>query len=166
MPAWSPPVGARPVEEAEYEAGRRRVRPTLEAAIAFQPDVVVRYWGGDARLLARLEARGARVVTIADATDFAGIRTNIRAAARAFDAGFFHTGDVVRQGLTWRNDDGSYGVRMLPVGVTDWSTQMLRSGVPGTMGAIDPGPVRLLHVSTDYGATWEVRVLPGSRDFH
>jgi hypothetical protein len=69
-------------------------------------------------------------------------------------------GDVVRQGLTWRNDDGSYGVRMLPVGVTDWSTQMLRSGVPGTMGAIEPGPVRLLHVSTDYGATWEVRVLP------
>jgi hypothetical protein len=69
-------------------------------------------------------------------------------------------GDVVRQGLTWRNPDGSHGVRMLPIGVTEWSTQMLRSGVPGTMGAIEPGPVRLLHVSTDYGATWEVRVLP------
>ena len=26
--------------------GRRQVRPTLEAAIGFQPDVVVRYWGG------------------------------------------------------------------------------------------------------------------------
>ena len=70
----------------EAAAGRRRVRPTLEAAISVDPDVVVRYWGGDARLLARLEARGARVVTIADATDFAGIRTTIRAAARAFDA--------------------------------------------------------------------------------
>jgi hypothetical protein len=69
-------------------------------------------------------------------------------------------GDVVRQGLTWRNPDGSHGVRMLPIGVTDWSTQMLESGVPGTMGAIEPGPARLLHVSTDYGATWEVRVLP------
>lgn len=65
-------------------AGRRRVRPTLEAAIAFQPDVVVRYWGGDARLLARLEAGGARVVTLGDATDFDGVRTNIRAAAGAF----------------------------------------------------------------------------------
>ena len=64
-------------------AGRRRVRPTLEAAIAFEPDVVVRYWGGDARLLARLEASGARVVTVEDATDFGGIRNNIRTAARA-----------------------------------------------------------------------------------
>lgn len=70
----------------EAAAGRRRVRPTLEAAIAFQPDVVVRYWGGDARLLARLEARGVEVVTIADATDFEGIRTNIRAASQALGA--------------------------------------------------------------------------------
>ncbi|MBU3969654.1 MAG: ABC transporter substrate-binding protein, partial [Alphaproteobacteria bacterium] len=34
----------------EAAAGRRRVRPTLEAAIAFRPDVVVRYWGGEPRL--------------------------------------------------------------------------------------------------------------------
>ena len=70
----------------EAAAGRRRVRPTLEAAIGFQPDVVVRYWGGDARLLARLEADGVRVVTIADATDFDGVRDNIRAAADALVA--------------------------------------------------------------------------------
>lgn len=66
----------------EAAAGRRRVRPTLEAAIAFRPDVVVRYWGGEPRLLARLEATGVRVVTIEDATDFNGIRSNIRAVAR------------------------------------------------------------------------------------
>ena len=70
----------------EAAAGRRRVRPTLEAAIAFQPDVVVRYWGGDARLLARLEASGVRVVTIGDATDFEGVRGNIRAVSAALDA--------------------------------------------------------------------------------
>lgn len=70
----------------EAAAGRRRVRPTLEAAIGFQPDVVVRYWGGDARLLARLEAEGVRVVTIEDATDFEGVRRNIRAAAAMLDA--------------------------------------------------------------------------------
>lgn len=70
----------------EAAAGRRRVRPTLEAAIGFQPDVVVRYWGGDARLLARLEQSGVHVVTIEDATDFEGIRRNIRAAASALDA--------------------------------------------------------------------------------
>ena len=63
-------------------AGRRRVRPTLEAAIAFQPDVVVRYWGGEPRLLARLEASGVRVITIEDATDFNGVRAEIREVAR------------------------------------------------------------------------------------
>lgn len=66
----------------EAAAGRRRVRPTLEAAIAFRPDVVVRYWGGEPTLLARLEATGVRVVTIEDATDFNGVRTDIRAVAQ------------------------------------------------------------------------------------
>lgn len=62
--------------------GRRRIRPTLEAAIGFRPDVVVRYWGGDPRLLARLEADGVRVVTIADVSDFEGVRADIRTVAR------------------------------------------------------------------------------------
>lgn len=65
--------------------GRRRVRPTLEAATTFRPDVVVRYWGGDPRLLAGLERRGARVATIADATDFDGVRDQITAVAAALD---------------------------------------------------------------------------------
>ncbi|MDI1327519.1 MAG: ABC transporter substrate-binding protein [Brevundimonas sp.] len=65
----------------EAAAGRRRVRPTLEAAIAFRPDVVVRYWGGEPRLLARLEADGVRVVAIDDATDFNGIRADIRSVS-------------------------------------------------------------------------------------
>ncbi len=63
-------------------SGRQRIRPTLEAAIAFRPDVVVRYWGGEPRLLARLEASGIRVVTIADATEFNGIRANIRVVSQ------------------------------------------------------------------------------------
>ena len=66
--------------------GRRRVRPTLEAAVGFQPDVVLRYWGGDARLLRRLEAGGTRVVTIEDAADFEGVRRNIRAVAAVLAA--------------------------------------------------------------------------------
>lgn len=66
-------------------AGRRRVRPTLEAAIGFNPDVVVRYWGGEPRLLAALERRGVRVVTLRDATDFDGVRGNVRDVARALD---------------------------------------------------------------------------------
>lgn len=67
-------------------AGHRLVRPTLEAAITFQPDVVVRYWGGEPRLLARLEADGVRVLTIEDATGFDGIRGNIRSVARGLGA--------------------------------------------------------------------------------
>lgn len=66
----------------EAAKGRLRVRPTLEAAIGFRPDVVVRYWGGDPRMLARLEADGVRVVTISDVSDFNGVRTGIRTAAR------------------------------------------------------------------------------------
>lgn len=64
-------------------AGHRRVRPTLEAAVVFQPDVVVRYWGGEPRLLARLKADGVKVVTIEDATDFNGVRAEIRVVSRA-----------------------------------------------------------------------------------
>jgi iron complex transport system substrate-binding protein len=66
--------------------GHRQVRPTLEAAIAFRPDVVVRYWGGEPRLLARLEAGGARVVTIDDAVDFDGVRADVRKVAGALGA--------------------------------------------------------------------------------
>jgi iron complex transport system substrate-binding protein len=65
--------------------GRRRVRPTLEAAVAFDPDVVVRYWGGEPRLLRRLEAEGVRVATIGDAANFAGVRRNIRSVAAALE---------------------------------------------------------------------------------
>ena len=61
--------------------GRRQIRPTLESAIAFRPDVVVRYWGGEPRLLARLEGERVKVLTINDATDFAGVRDNIRTVA-------------------------------------------------------------------------------------
>ena len=63
--------------------GRLRLRPTLEAAVGFDPDVVVRYWGGEPKLLAALEGRGSRVVTIRDATEFDGIRANVRNAAQA-----------------------------------------------------------------------------------
>jgi iron complex transport system substrate-binding protein len=63
--------------------GHRRVRPTLEAAVGFRPDVAVRYWGGDARLLAALERDGVRTVTISDATDMDGVRANIYAVAQA-----------------------------------------------------------------------------------
>lgn len=66
----------------EASVGRPRVRPTLEAAIGFRPDVVVRYWGGEPRMLARLEADGVRVLTIEDVADFNGVRSDIRVVAQ------------------------------------------------------------------------------------
>lgn len=66
-------------------AEHRRLRPTLETVVAWAPDVVVRYWGGDARLLAQLERRGVRVVTIADAADFTSVEQSIAEVAQALD---------------------------------------------------------------------------------
>ena len=61
-------------------------RASLEAAFAARPDVAVRYWGGDAKLVRALKARGVRVVTIEDAQDFDGVRANLTHVAEALDA--------------------------------------------------------------------------------
>lgn len=71
----------------------RRIRPTLEAAVAFKPDVVIRYWGGDKRLLSRLEADGVAVATIADSQNFDGIRQNISNVSKTL--GVEARGDVL-----------------------------------------------------------------------
>jgi iron complex transport system substrate-binding protein len=63
-----------------------RVRPTLEAALTAQPDVVIRYWGGEPRLLRALQTQGVRVAQIDDATDLEGVRQNVRQVAEALDA--------------------------------------------------------------------------------
>jgi len=68
-------------------AGHQMLRPTLESVVAYSPDVVVRYWGGDARLLAQLERQGVTVVTIADAADFASVEQSIAEVAQALDRG-------------------------------------------------------------------------------
>ena len=65
--------------------GHRLLRPSLETALGFQPDVVVRYWGGEPRLLSALERRGVRVLTIEDATDMAGVQRNIQTIAKGLD---------------------------------------------------------------------------------
>lgn len=56
-------------------------RATTETVLALKPDVVVRYWGGDARLPEALERRGITVVRIKDAQDFDGVRANVRTVA-------------------------------------------------------------------------------------
>jgi len=60
-------------------------RATTETVLALKPDVVVRYWGGDARIDDALTRRGIRTVRIADASDFDTVRGNVRAVATALD---------------------------------------------------------------------------------
>lgn len=66
-------------------AGLPLRRVSTESVLAARPDVVVRYWGGDARLSAALTRRGMRVVNIQEANDFDGIRANVRAVAAALN---------------------------------------------------------------------------------
>lgn len=67
----------------EQARGHARVRPTLEAALAARPDVVIRYWGGEPRLLSALERRGVAVAVVEDASDFDGVRGNVRRISAA-----------------------------------------------------------------------------------
>ena len=64
-------------------AGLPRSRASYEAVFAARPTVVVRYWGGDAQVVRALERRDVRVVTIDDASDFDGVRANLRRVSAA-----------------------------------------------------------------------------------
>jgi iron complex transport system substrate-binding protein len=65
-------------------------RADLESVLASRAEVAVRYWGGDELMTRRLAERGVAVVKIDEATDFAGVRANVRRVALALgrpDAG-------------------------------------------------------------------------------
>ena len=68
---------------AAEASGLPKRRATLESLLATRPQVVVREWGGDLQLMRRLQARGVQVITLKDATDFDGVRANVREAAAA-----------------------------------------------------------------------------------
>lgn len=60
-------------------------RATFESLVAARPDVVVRLWGGDARLSKALERKTIVTVALDDAADFDGVRANVRKVAAAMD---------------------------------------------------------------------------------
>ena len=97
-------------------------RVDLESVLAARPDVVVRYWGGEPRLIAALEQRGVKVVTIPDATDFDGVRATGRTVAAALDRR--PQGEAVIAGMDARlaRAAGAWGsaraLYMTPGGVT------------------------------------------------
>jgi iron complex transport system substrate-binding protein len=61
-------------------------RVSLETALSTRPSLVVRTYGGDARLVRALKQRGVRVLTLEDAVDFDGVRRNVRSVAAAVGA--------------------------------------------------------------------------------
>ena len=65
--------------------GLPKRRVDLEAVLAARPEVVVRYWGGEPRLVQALQTRGVRVVSVDEANDFAAVRANIRKVAEALE---------------------------------------------------------------------------------
>jgi iron complex transport system substrate-binding protein len=56
---------------ADRAKGFRRVRPSIEALLALHPDVVVRTWGGDAKLIAALQRNHIDVIDINDVHTYA-----------------------------------------------------------------------------------------------
>lgn len=61
----------------ERAGGIRIAAPSLESLLALDPDVVVRTWAGDFKLIRELERRGIRVVTINDVSTLEGARTEL-----------------------------------------------------------------------------------------
>lgn len=66
--------------------GLPTLRVTSESLLSLQPQIAVRYWGGDSRLERGLRSRGVQVVQISEVNDFNGIRSNIRYVAEALNA--------------------------------------------------------------------------------
>jgi iron complex transport system substrate-binding protein len=66
-------------------AGLPRRRATIESVLGARPEVVVRQWGGDARLTAAMTRRGIRTIGLDDVSDFDGVRANVRKVALALN---------------------------------------------------------------------------------
>jgi len=81
----SPRAGAPDSFLRAKAVGLPRRRTTVEAVLGARPDVVVRQWGGDARLTAAIARRGVQTVSLGDATDFDGVRANVRQVAQVLN---------------------------------------------------------------------------------
>ena len=70
-------------------------------------------------------------------------------------------GPVARHAVLWRGPGGTFAVKVLPVPESEGGPGMLTAKRPGTMAVVEHyASPRLAHISTDYGATWQVRQVP------
>jgi iron complex transport system substrate-binding protein len=117
----SPRVGDADSYLRGLSAGLPRRRASPEAILVARPDVVVRYWGGDPDLVRQIERRGARVVQIDEATDFAGVRANVRRVAAALEQAPRGEALIARMDAQLRSGSGrprGSALYMTPGGVT------------------------------------------------
>ncbi|WP_429912489.1 ABC transporter substrate-binding protein [Glycocaulis sp.] len=91
--ALSPDARADFSSHAAIAEGIAQARPLAEEIIAHRPDMVVRSWGGDPRILALFERLDIPVHQIGYIADFDDIRRETRGAASAF--GQAERGDAV-----------------------------------------------------------------------
>jgi iron complex transport system substrate-binding protein len=89
--------------------GLPKRRVDLESALAARPQVVVRYWGGDPRLVRALESRGVQVVTVTEARSFSDVRANIRRVALALDQRTIGEALIVRMDQRLSRAAGTWG---------------------------------------------------------
>ncbi|HEY2706681.1 MAG TPA: ABC transporter substrate-binding protein [Caulobacteraceae bacterium] len=71
--------------ERSLAVGIPEGRATLEAVLGERATIAVRYWTADARLPAALQQRGVKVVQIDEASDFNGLRADVRKVADGLD---------------------------------------------------------------------------------
>ncbi|HCY54201.1 MAG TPA: iron ABC transporter substrate-binding protein [Oceanicaulis sp.] len=82
--ALSPDAAADYSSHAALAEDLPQARPLAGEILAHRPDLVVRSWGGDTRILALFERLGIPVHQIGYISDFDDIRRETRAAAAAF----------------------------------------------------------------------------------
>ena len=63
----------------------RKVKPKLETILALEPDVVVRTWGGDAKLLQALQRYGIKVININDVSTYAQAESELYRVGHEMD---------------------------------------------------------------------------------
>ncbi len=76
--------------------GLRQVRPSAESVLALKPDIVVRTWGGDPRLIRMLGQNGIRVVSINDIKTFDEARSELHRVGDAMEADAEAQGEAER----------------------------------------------------------------------
>ncbi|MDI7774354.1 iron ABC transporter substrate-binding protein [Asticcacaulis sp. EMRT-3] len=64
----------------------RRIKPRLESVLALDPDIVVRTWGGDFRLIQALQRRGIKVININDVNSYVQAKDELFRVGKALDA--------------------------------------------------------------------------------